>query len=131
MKKAGDIIKRQGGIERFKGFSRPNTTQTPDEIFDRFLIELTHAELKVLLYIARRTFGFGKRKDRISLKQISGGIIRKDDGKRLDSGAGINRRTAMRVVKNLEKKGLITVKRERTKDGYNFINVYSLRFQGG
>jgi len=128
MEQIGRTIKRQGGMEKFKGFSRPNTTQTPDEVFDRFLIGLSHAELKVLLYIIRRTFGFKKDKDRISLKQISEGIVKKD-GERLDSGAGIDRRTAMRAVKSLEKKGLIVVERERTKDGYNFVNVYSLRFR--
>jgi hypothetical protein len=41
-----------------RGFLRPTTTPTPDEIFDVWLSELTGSELKVLLYIVRRTFGF-------------------------------------------------------------------------
>lgn len=129
MKSVGDVLKAKGGMDRFKGFLRPNTTNCPDEIFDRFLTELTHAELKVLLYITRRTFGFKKDTDRISLKQISEGIITKD-GKQLDRGAGVDRRTAMRVVKQLEERGLITVKRVKSQDGYNSVNVYSLRFVG-
>ena len=130
MEKVGEILKSQGGVTRYRGFSKPNTTPTPDDLFDTFLSVLTHAELKVLLYITRRTFGFKKTNDRISLRQIAGGIVAKD-GKRLDSGAGVNRRTAMRVVKRLESMGLITVKRVRTEDGYNRVNVYSLRFREG
>lgn len=130
MQKIGTILEHQGGSERFKGFSQPNTTPTPDEIFDRFLPELTHAELKVLLYIVRRTFGFTKDKDRISLKQIAEGIVTKE-GKRLDYGTGLSRRGAIKAVKKLEKQGLITVRRVKTEDGYNNVNVYSLRFQKG
>ncbi len=126
----GNILRRQGGIERFKGFHKPNTTNTPDELFDRFLTELTHAELKVLLYIVRRTFGFKKDHDHISLKQISEGITTKA-GHVLDRGAGVNRRTAIRVVKRLEEKGLITVRRMKSEDGYNSVNAYSLRFREG
>jgi DNA-binding MarR family transcriptional regulator len=130
MQNIKDLIKQSGAIERFKGFVSANTTQTPDELFDRFLTELSHAELKVLLYIIRRTYGFKKDSDHISLKQISEGIITKE-GKQLDRGAGVDRRTAMRTVKSLEEKGLITVGREKTDDGYNFVNVYSLRFREG
>ena len=130
MEKIGDILKKQGGIERYKGFSKPNTTPTPDDIFDVFLTELTHAELKVLLYIVRRTFGFKKPSDSISLKQISEGIVTRK-GKRLDSGAGITRRGAIKAVQGLEKKGLIAVKRIKTDDGYNKVNIYALRFRGG
>ena len=124
----GSILDKQGGLERFKGFFRPNTTNTPDEIFDRFLTVLTHAELKVLLYIVRRTFGFKKDCDHISIKQISEGIVTRT-GHTLDHGAGLNRRTAIRVVRKLEEKGLITVRRARTADGYNSVNVYSLKFR--
>ena len=52
-------------------------------------------------------------------------------GKRLDSGAGIDKRTAQRTVKSLENKGLIIVGRKRTEDGYNEVNMYKLRFKSG
>lgn len=116
-------------IERFKGFARPNTTPCPDELFDRFMYELTYAELKVLLYIIRRTYGFKKANDTISLKQISEGIVKKD-GVRLDRGADIDRRTAMRAIKRLETKGLILIHRTKLGNGNHAINTYSLRFQG-
>ena len=41
----------------FEGFSSPNYTQVPDELFDILMPSLTDAELRVLLYIIRRTFG--------------------------------------------------------------------------
>jgi len=125
-------INKEAYMEKFKGFSRPNTTPTPDEVFDLFLTMLTHAELKVLLYIIRRTYGFQKDSDSISLTQISSGIvIRKGEnkGKRLDSGAGITKRGAIKAVQGLEKKGLVVVGRKRTDDGYNEINIYKLRFK--
>ena len=51
----------------FQGFSAPNYTQVPDELFDDLMTDLSGAELKVLLYIIRRTFGFKKTEDTISL----------------------------------------------------------------
>jgi hypothetical protein len=127
-KSTKEIIKKFGGLDRFKGFSRPNTTPTPDELFDLFLTGLTHAELKVLLYIVRRTFGFKKDADRISLSQIVRGIKTKH-GKQLDRGAGVTKKTAILAIKRLEERGLIKVTRSRTEDGYNEVNLYRLRFQ--
>ena len=122
-------INKKAYMEKFKGFSRPNTTPTPDEVFDTFMTQLTHAELKVLLYIVRRTFGFKKDTDSISLNQISNGITTKD-GRELDRGAGLSKQGAITAVQNLEKKGLIVVGRVKTEDGYNHVNVYKLRFKG-
>ncbi|MGI8552035.1 MAG: replication protein [Dehalococcoidia bacterium] len=126
MKKIGTII-APTDIERFKGFASPNTTPTPDDLFDRFLAELNGAELKVLLYIVRRTFGFKKEGDTISLSQLSDGIKTRD-GKQLDRGTGLSKSAVKVAVKSLEKRGLITVTRQEA-DGYNSVNAYSLRFQ--
>ena len=130
MQTIGKILEKQGGTDRYKGFPRPNTTPTPDDLFDIFLSTLTHAELKVLLYIIRRTFGFKKACDRISLKQLCTGIVTKG-GKRLDSGTGLSRQGAITTVKSLEKRGLIVVERIRTQDGYNKVNIYRLKFRQG
>lgn len=130
MQSIGSIMKDRGGVERYRGFTKPNTTPTPDDVFDVFLATLSPAELRVLLYIVRRTFGFKKDSDRISLKQIAEGIMTKQ-GRRLDSGTGLSRRGAIKAVKGLEAKGLIDVKRLKTGDGYNLVNVYSLRFREG
>lgn len=44
--------------------------QTPIELFDYWMPILGHVELKVLMFITRKTFGWHKSKDRISLSQI-------------------------------------------------------------
>lgn len=51
-------------------FEIPNYTQIPNHILDNLLMELSGSELKILLFIFRKTFGFHKTRDRISLSQI-------------------------------------------------------------
>src|SRR4051812_40692555 len=94
----------------FEGFSAPHYTQVPDEVFDLLLPMLSEAELKVLLYIIRRTFGFKKTADDISLSQLVTGIITKD-GRRLDHGTGVSKSSAIRGVKGLIEKGVIVAMR--------------------
>ena len=110
------------------GFLKPTTTPTPDEIFDVWLPELSLSELRVLLYIVRRTFGFRKDADAISLSQLTNGIIKRT-GDVLDRGTGLSRPSVFRAVQNLEEKGLIEVHRTMAEDGVNEINIYSLRFR--
>lgn len=63
---------------KFRGFSSPRTTPTPDEFYDRVLPEIDNlAELKVVLYVIRHTFGWGKFIDRISLSQFVHGVTRR------------------------------------------------------
>ena len=94
----------------FKGFSSPNFTPVPDELFDELLVPLSGAELKVLLYIIRRTFGFKKHSDDISFSQICHGITTRD-GKVLDHGTGLSRSTAQVAIKGLESKHIIHASR--------------------
>ena len=128
MKKLADVLNKTGGMEKFMGFASPNTTPTPDDLFDRFLPELNGGELKVLLYIIRRTYGFKKDSDAISLTQICEGIKTKT-GKHLDYGTGLSLSAVKTAVKSLEKRGLIVVGRVKEDGGYNYVNTYSLRFQ--
>jgi hypothetical protein len=112
----------------FSGFQFPTTTPVPDEVFDLLLPQLNGAELKVLLYICRRTFGFKKQWDAISLNQIATGITTRD-GRVLDRGTGLSKRHVQRALKQLEKKQIIRVNRLRDETGLNYINTYSLHFQ--
>ncbi len=48
----------------------PNYTQCPNVIFDYWLPILGFAELKIFMVIIRKTFGWHKIKDRISLSQL-------------------------------------------------------------
>jgi phage replication O-like protein O len=109
----------------FPGFPFPNTTQIPNDVFDSLMPSLSGGELKVLLYICRRTFGFQKDSDRISLSQISKGITTKT-GKVLDSGTGLCKRHVINALKALEKKNIIIITRTVDETGLNEVNTYSL-----
>jgi hypothetical protein len=109
----------------FQGFQFPTTTPVPDEVFDVLMPHLSGAELKVLLYICRRTFGFKKASDSISLHQIAAGITTRD-GRVLDSGTGLCKRHVQRALKVLEKKNIIKVTRKVDETGLNEVNTYSL-----
>lgn len=112
-------------VYKFKGFDSPNSTQVPDQLFDRLLSHLNGAELKVLLYIIRRTFGFKKINDNISINQISKGIITKK-GKVLDNGTGLSRSTVIRTIKSLLQKNIIIANRRTNKTKGNLPTTYSL-----
>ena len=112
---------------RYGGFSRPNYTQVPDDVFDVLLPELSESELKVLLYIIRRTFGFKKDADTISLKQMVEGI-RTKDGRQLDRGAGVSKTSATRGVAGLVDKGIIVAARNRSQERGDEPTTYQLRF---
>src|ERR1051325_2533000 len=54
-----------------KGFEKPNHTQTPNSFFDESLKHISSLpELKVVLAIIRKTLGWQKNKDKISMSQI-------------------------------------------------------------
>jgi phage replication O-like protein O len=109
----------------FLGFPFPSTTQIPNDIFDSLMPQLSGGELKVLLYICRRTFGFQKDSDRISLAQIAHGITTKA-GRVLDSGTGLCKRRVITALKALEKKNIISITREVDETGLNAVNTYRL-----
>jgi phage replication O-like protein O len=109
----------------FPGFQFPNTTQIPNEVFDTLMPHLSGGELKVLLYICRRTFGFRKGSDSISLTQIAHGITTKA-GRVLDQGTGLSKRHVINALKALEKRNIITVTRKVDETGLNEVNTYSL-----
>src|SRR5438132_994163 len=112
----------------FAGFSQPTTTPVPDEIFDLLAPLLTAAELRVLFYIVRRTFGFQRTSDSISLTQMASGITTKE-GRRLDHGTGMTRRGVMKGCAGLLAKGIILVEKHQAQQGDSDVNVYRLRFR--
>jgi hypothetical protein len=111
----------------FEGFRFPRYTQVPDELFDVLMPDLTEAEIKCLLYIVRRTFGFRKESDAIAAKQFVEGIVTRD-GRQLDRGTGLSNKGVWSGLKGLEEKGIIEVERRMAPDGDYEINVYRLRF---
>jgi phage replication O-like protein O len=104
----------------------PNSTQIPDIILDHWMARLSGAEFKVLLYIARRTYGFGKEKDRISLNQFAEGITKRD-GSVLDRGTGISRSSVSRALNTLESMGIVLRQTNLAETGKEFDeNTYSI-----
>jgi hypothetical protein len=89
---------------------------------------LSGGELKCLLYIVRRTLGFKKDADAISLSQMVHGITTRD-GRVLDSGTGLNRSTVVEALASLEARGLITVVRASDDQGAALTSTYALRWR--
>jgi len=113
----------------FEGFESPTTTPVPDVVFDRLLARLGEAELKALLYIIRRTFGFKKDRDPISFNQFLRGITTQD-GRTLDEGCGVRDRTTLsKALKSLESKGIVLSEKGTDERGENVTTVYRLRFK--
>jgi len=110
---------------KFSGFQSPNYTQVPDEVFDELLSKLNLSELKVLLYIIRRTFGFKRSSDNISMAQICNGIKTRG-GKVLDKGTGLGKASVARAIKSLEEKNIIIAFRRKSKEKGFLPTTYSL-----
>lgn len=117
-------------LQQWRGVTTPRYTPLPDELLDLWMAHLTESEWKVLCYICRRTFGFKKDADQISLEQIATGIVR-HDGRRLDYGTGLARKSVQRGVSGLLAKGLITQQYTTDAAGRDRAPLYSLRWQDG
>ncbi len=115
---------------RFAGIAAPAYTQTPDEVFDWIMAYLKGAELKVLLYIVRRTFGFKKAADAISIDQLCNGIVRRD-GRRLDLGTGLKRPTVLTALRSLREKNLIVALQQYDAASGSRPTVYALNMCAG
>jgi len=133
-----ELLKRaRGGDYRIDaddqqaGVIIPNSTQIPNEVLDTWMAALSGAELKVLMYIIRKTFGYNKANegDQIPLSQIMSGTKRAD-GKVVDCGTGLSKSTALAAIRVLENAGLIAVVREKINKDTNEINYYKLVTRG-
>ncbi len=93
----------------------PSAFQVPNEVVDEgWLKELGGAEVKVLLFITRKTFGFNKiGGDRIPLSQII-------------AGTGLSRQATVSAIQVLEACRLIRVVRGTSEDGVRKMNFYQL-----
>jgi phage replication O-like protein O len=78
----------------------PNHTQIPNEFIDKCMGELTHAQFKVLIAICRKTIGWHKHSDYISISQIV-------------ELANVSNKTVVQALKELEKMGYITTQKSK------------------
>jgi hypothetical protein len=116
----------QDHLRDFPGFYPPRYTPIPDQLLDDVMAFLSGAELKVLLYIMRHTYGYKKGADSISVKQMVEGITA-TDGTVVDRGTGLSKASVHAAVKQLEEKALIVVERRDTAAGDSAVNVYRVR----
>ena len=102
-------------VKDLGGILVPSAFQVPNEVIDDgWLKELGGAEVKVLLYIIRKTFGFNKiAGDQIPLSQII-------------AGTGLSRQSALSSIAVLEACELIRVVRGQSADGTKHVNFYKL-----
>ncbi len=101
-------------------------TPVPHATLDALLPTLRGSEAKVLLYIQRRTLGFGKTADPISLAQFQRGIVTRN-GRQLDGGCGVrDRSTLIAALRTLADRGIITVERRKGAHGGDLATVYRL-----
>lgn len=101
---------------QFQGFYVPNSTQVPDTLFDELMADLSGAELKVVLYVIRRTFGFKRQSDTISINQLLHGITKKN-GEVLDRGTGLAKPTLLRAIRSLTDRAIILPARQYDEKG--------------
>jgi len=83
-------------------------TPIPNVLLDWIVPVLTEGESRVLSYICRRTFGFGKQWDKISLSQLCDGVTSRS-GVQLDLGTGMSRQGVLNAIAGLQDKGLLIV----------------------
>jgi hypothetical protein len=94
--KIKDSVKKPSGSSKIQV---PTYTQTPNELFDNWLPLLGEIELKVLLIIIRRTFGWYKSREKIIVPHIQKII-------------GFSEIEIINAITNLRQKGVIRKKIE-------------------
>jgi len=123
----------------FGGVDTLNGTQIPDAYFDEVMAPLGPSAFTVLMYVARRTFGFKRHSDQISLDQICHGIVtaevRDADGavikpaRRLDHGTGLAKSTVVRTLDRLIAAGLIRKRKNIDPRRGQLANTYAIVFK--
>lgn len=115
--------------KKFEGFEVPSFTPTPDVFFDQIMTEIkTLCETRIMLYIIRRTYGFGKQSDGISLGQFERGITT-SDGRVLDKGVGFTRSVICKALNSLLHDGYIVKETRKSKKGGSDPSVYRLNIK--
>ena len=110
----------------WEGVDLPRYTNIPDDFVDLLMPHLSEAEFKVLMYIARHTYGYKKSEDNISINQMVNGI-RRGSGRMADLGTGMSASSIKKAIKSLEQKGIIAIERRQAPPGDAAVNLYRIR----
>ena len=91
-------------------------TRIANEILEAFcrIFPSNGSSARVLLTIIRRTYGWNKKEDQISISQI-------------EAMTGLSRRAVIYALQNLEVQRFITVQRQRGRGNVNQVNTVSLQ----
>lgn len=121
---------RKPGPPAFDGFQDPRRhfTQVPDYLLDFLLPDLSGSELKILLYLIRHAFGYGRDSAAISWSRFLEGTVTQD-GRRLDWGAGVRRDSLKQAIPTLVEKGLIEKERQSSEHRGHEASLYILHVQ--
>lgn len=103
-------------------------TPVPRALLDQWLPLLGEGELRVALYLCRRTYGWGKIADAVTADQFVRGIVGRD-GHIVDEGCGIRRtQTVYKALGSLTQRGLVQRIRRFTAWGAPLPTAYALQF---
>lgn len=91
----------------------PNTSAIPNVLFDYWMDKLSPAEFKVLMCIARKTYGWHKDVDKISIKQI-------------EKMTGLSRKGIIKNIEVLMLHNLLIKIKSKTEDGDDAPNKYTI-----
>ncbi len=94
---------------------------------DHYLHIVNDDELRVLVYLLRRTIGFQKLEDSVSLSQFLAGSVTAE-GRQLNHGTGLSKKRLLRTLHKLEEEGHLVIERGKTARGGNQTNRYQLTF---
>src|SRR3972149_938975 len=122
---------------KFNGFIPPvqNWSKLPHQLIDALFIIETEAELKVILYILRHTWGYHDEEKKITIDEFCNGRKRRD-GSRLDKGTGLSSNAVKDGIKRAIKHGFIEVDEDasdeaRIKKYYRLSEVDPQQKPGG
>ncbi len=118
--------------EVFQGFHDPRKhyTQVPDYVFDVLLAGLTGVQLKVVYYVIRHSFGYGRESAAISWNRFLSGSVSRD-GRRLDWGVGVSRDALHKALPVLVGQGLLLKERRSSERFGDEVSLYALNVLGG
>lgn len=114
----------------FQGFDGPkqNWSRLPHQLIEELPKIDSLAEMKVILYILRHTWGYGDESKRITVDEFVNGRKRKD-GTRIDNGCGIASNSVRSGLRKAEEHGYILVEVDDT-DKARIEKFYSINTGG-
>jgi transcription initiation factor IIE alpha subunit len=112
-------------MDEFGGFTIATATPVPDQFFDELMPTLGLAEMRVLLFIIRCTFGSRRGSADLSLRQMLEGVW-DADGYQMAPGVGLSKATVCRALSALRRRKIVIAQRRRSEDLGNEPTTYRL-----